>query len=156
MSQHAFDASSSSPAKSRGGRSSYLLPGLIILLLLTAVLFRSESSDIGPLAATPIAWQTSPSAGNEKPTLYYFTASWCPPCQAMKKEVWPTQLVADAAAPYTPVMIDVDADPVTAGQFGIASIPTVIALSPEGQVLGRFEGYRDARETATFLAAHAK
>lgn len=111
----------------------------------------------GPMAETPLTWQQSlptPAEAGEKPILVYFTASWCPPCKIMKAEVLPSRRVVDAAQGYVPVMIDVDEDPVTAGQFQITSIPTTIVLGPDGSVRERLEGLLSAEELEGVLDEH--
>lgn len=108
--------------------------------------FRTTSE---PMAETHLAWQQSlPSdaVAGDKPILIYFTASWCPPCRIMKSEVLPTKRVVDAAEGYVPVMIDVDDDPVTAGQFQIASIPTTVILDADGTVRERLVGLLSVEE----------
>lgn len=72
-----------------------------------------------------------------QPVLVDFWASWCPPCRAME----PT--VEDLAEKYAGVVtvgkLDVDANPKTAGQFGVQSIPTWI-LFLHGEPVQRLVG----------------
>lgn len=71
-----------------------------------------------------------------KPVLVDFKADWCPPCIAMKHDVWPDPDVERAvAASYVPVMIDVDRDGATADRYGVRGIPTVLVLAHDGRVI---------------------
>lgn len=67
-----------------------------------------------------------------------FSADWCPPCIAMKHDVWPDSRVTRAVAGrFVPVAIDVDRDAVTSARYQVESIPTVMVLDASGAVLKR-------------------
>jgi thiol:disulfide interchange protein len=71
-----------------------------------------------------------------RPVLVDFYADWCPPCIAMKHDVWPDAEVGRAlTARYIPVQVDVDRDPAAAARYRIEGIPTVLVLDAEGEVL---------------------
>src|ERR1700712_1450568 len=53
-----------------------------------------------------------------------FTATWCPPCQQMRRDVWSDQEVAHSLESLVPAQIDVDQNRAIAGQYGINVIPT--------------------------------
>ena len=98
-----------------------------------------------------IAWQDD--VADEGLQLVYFTADWCPPCREMKRAVWPDAEVVAAAEGYRPVKIDIDADPATAQQFGVGSIPTMMILRDGERVASQVGGV-DAGTMVAWLNKH--
>lgn len=71
-----------------------------------------------------------------RPVFADFHASWCPPCIAMKHDVWPDPEVGrQLTARYVPLSIDVDEDPRTASRYNVRGIPTILVLDANGSVL---------------------
>ena len=55
---------------------------------------------------------------------------------AMKHDTWTDMGVERAVSASTvPLLMDIDKDPATASRYGIESIPTVVLLDGNGQVL---------------------
>ncbi|PRY43056.1 thioredoxin-like protein [Spirosoma oryzae] len=79
-----------------------------------------------------------------KPIFLDVYAHWCPPCQRMAREALPNSLVGAA---YNDRFINYQLDAETgegatlARQYGIASYPTALFLTPDGQVVHRGVGY---------------
>lgn len=107
--------------------------------------------------ASSIAWRTDLAAAlaeaqrSGKPLLVDFSAVWCPPCIAMKHDTWTDPRVERAvAAAAVPVHVDIDREPATASRYGIESIPTVVLLNGDGQVL-RTAGFLPPSGVLRFL-----
>lgn len=120
------------------------------------------SSETAPTSA--VNWradfaQAQKEAGNSnKPILLDFGASWCPPCQVMKHEVWTDAEVGAVANEKTiPYYADVDtpANHDLVGRYDIKQIPTVILIDAQGNVLKQ-SGFMSAGETKDFINVQAK
>ena len=73
------------------------------------------------------------------PVLVDYTASWCPPCQALAPIL--DEVAVEQAERLTIVSVDVDAHPDVAGRAGIMSMPTLV-LYVDGQEARRLVGAR--------------
>jgi thiol:disulfide interchange protein len=111
-------------------------------------------------AASAIPWSTDLDAAlaearrTGRPVLVDFTASWCPPCIAMKHDVWTDDEVErKVTARFVPVMIDIDRDPATSERYQVASIPTVLVLDAAGRVTFR-SGFMTPGDVAALADAH--
>jgi thiol-disulfide isomerase/thioredoxin len=79
--------------------------------------------------------------------LLEFSASWCPSCKALEAEVLSTRDGVELAAGLLPLRVDFDAEssrPLVE-RYVVLSLPTVVVLTPEGEQVGRVEGY-DGRD----------
>lgn len=105
-------------------------------------------------ATTPAGWSTdlekafATAKAENKSVLVEFTGSdWCPPCIAMRKNVFSKkEFVTEASKKFILVELDYpNNDPATkeknqpyAEKYKIEGFPTVILFSPEGKEFTRF------------------
>jgi putative thioredoxin len=73
----------------------------------------------------------------ERPVVVDFWAAWCAPCRQLGPVL--EKLAEEKGGDFLLAKVDVDANPYTASQFGIRSIPMVIAFA-EGQPVDQFLG----------------
>lgn len=150
---HVNPVNSADAAASAAPRSAKRFPFIALLLVAAVIYFQWPMlkglvyNATGIKAAkSNIAWRESyeaaaaEAAAHDKPVLVVFSASWCPPCNAMKHDVWPDkeveQVVNDS---YVPLYLDVDV-PTTASiaqRYGVRSIPTLLIVDAEGNELRR-------------------
>ena len=104
-----------------------------------------------------VAWRSDlPGAladakAHNKRVFAYFTASWCGPCQHMKKTTWADESVERAMRKYVPVKIDIDAQQAVAKQYGINGIPAFFMLSDNGEIVRQASGMMSPEEMIAWM-----
>jgi thioredoxin 1 len=87
---------------------------------------------------------------SDKPVLIDFYADWCAPCRAMKPVLEDVKSrLGDEIMIYK---IDVDKNPVIAGQYKVMSIPTLIVFK-NGEPVWRKSGMASATELQKAMEA---
>jgi thioredoxin-related protein len=84
--------------------------------------------------------------------LLYFTATWCGPCQEMKRTTWADAKVEEALRGFVPVKIDVDDNAELARKYAVTSIPKVILIDKDGNSVRSTEGYLKPDRFLAWLA----
>lgn len=84
-----------------------------------------------------------------------FTASWCGPCQSMKRTSWVSSEVESAVRERgVAVMVDIDEHADDAAKHKIESIPTIVLFKGEQEV-ARHSGYMSGSTLAAWIAKSA-
>ncbi len=74
-----------------------------------------------------------------KPIILIFSAAWCPPCQAMKHDVYPSEAVKAFQDKFVWAYIDVDdaSNESAASKYGVNGIPHIEFLNAEGKQIDK-------------------
>ena len=81
-----------------------------------------------------------------------FDAVWCGPCKVMDEWVYTADSVVLASENVVSVKVDGDDYPEIAQRFEVAAYPTMIRLSPDGEIVGRLVGYQGVEAMTSFLS----
>ena len=105
-----------------------------------------------------VQWRTDVSAAaaeaeeSGRPLFLNFTADWCPPCILMEENTWADPGVQAALNDrFTPVKVDIDANPEAAIEHAAYSIPTLVIFEGS-EPADRVTGYRSPDELVELLA----
>lgn len=95
----------------------------------------------------------SESKTDQKPIILIFTASWCGPCQYMKKQVYPSAEVSSLADRFHWLMLDVDdsSNQGLAQKYGVRGIPHIQVIDKFEKRKGLIVGGRSPSDFAAFL-----
>ena len=103
-----------------------------------------------PVAVTDSTFQ-SEVLSSSQPVLVDFWATWCGPCRMVAPIV--EEIASENDGKLKVAKVDVDANPQTAQQFGVMSIPTLIVFKG-GQPVERLVGYMPKAKLMQALSPH--
>jgi thioredoxin-like negative regulator of GroEL len=88
-----------------------------------------------------------------KPVIVIFSATWCPPCQAMKKDVYPSKEVAAYHDKFEWAYLDTDeaSNAEAAKKHRVEGIPHIAFLKSDGQEIDKQVGGSDPADFADTL-----
>ncbi|OYW76412.1 MAG: hypothetical protein B7Z37_08760 [Verrucomicrobia bacterium 12-59-8] len=112
---------------------------LLILAAATSLALASDFPKGSPSFQASSATAMSAAKKSGKPVILVFSAAWCPPCQTMKHDVYPSAEVKAFHDKFVWAYIDVD-DPrneSAATKYGVTSIPHIEFLNAAGKEIDK-------------------
>lgn len=110
-----------------------------------------------------VAWQPNLHAAHKvsqktgKPMLLVFGAEWCTFCKKLESQTLGNENLAKYInMNFVPVHIDVDEEPKVGEILEVSKLPCTIVLSPEADLLGRYEGFCQPNQFHQKLTAAQK
>lgn len=79
--------------------------------------------------------------------LYKFYAEWCAPCKMLSKVIAEAKDKIDVEV----VEFDIDAEMMTAVNYGIRSVPTMVLVDDQEKEIKRLNGYVNEEKLLEFL-----
>jgi thiol:disulfide interchange protein len=157
------------PAAASPPQSQSRLSPVVFWVLLAAILFRVVTAVMdragGSEAVGLVRWEPREKAASlaqksGRPILYDFGAAWCGPCKLLDRDWADPEVAAKVNSSFVPARItdrqredgrnpeDVAA---LLRRFEIVGFPAVVVASPDGQMLGKLEGYAGRQRLMRFL-----
>jgi thioredoxin len=111
------------------------------------------AAETKPLVVTDASFQKDVIGNSERPVLLDAWAPWCGPCRMVGPIM--EQLAAESNGRYRIAKLNVDENPITATQFQIQSIPTMLIFK-NGKLVDRLVGAQPKPAIAARLLAHVQ
>jgi len=105
-----------------------------------------------------VAWSqsydvsTKVAAMEKSPVLLFFTASWCRWCRKLEREVLVEPTVMSQLRKFVCVKLDVDKNHEVAMAYGVVSMPRIVVLNTQNEIIGDWLGYHDTKAFLQLLA----
>lgn len=128
---------------------------LLVLAAATGLALASDFPKGSPAFKDSSTSAISAAKKSGKPIIMVFSAAWCPPCQMMKKEVYPSAEVKAFHDKFIWAYLDVD-DPQNeeiATKFSVQGIPHIEFLDSSGKEIDKQIGANSPEDFAKTLSS---
>jgi thioredoxin-like negative regulator of GroEL len=115
--------------------------------------FAAAAPPLTGFGTQKIRWNHSLKAAHklaieqDKPLLIVFGASWCTYCHKLEREtLGDKRITAIVERDFIPVHLDYDRDAKVAKILEVEKLPCTVVLSPQADLLLKYEGYSEYKE----------
>lgn len=112
---------------------------LLALAAATSLALASDFPNGSPDFKNSSSTALSAAKKSGKPVILVFSAAWCPPCQAMKHDVYPSDAVKPLQDKFVWAYLDVDDERngAAASKYGVNGIPHIEFLNADGKEIDK-------------------
>ena len=155
--------SSEAPPRSQSRISPILwaaLAAALVFRIVTALMDRGNAEGPGLVRWQPREKAAALAQAGHKPILYEFSAEWCGPCKLLERDFADSAVAEKINAGYVPTHIvdrirEDGRNPADVEElqrrFEISGFPAIVAVAPDGRLLGKQEGYAGRARLMRFL-----
>jgi len=137
-----------------------VLAAALVFRVVTALMDRGAGEGPGLVAWQPREKAVALAQASRKPILYEFSAEWCGPCKLLERDFADSAVAAKINGGYVPTHIvdrirEEGRNPADIEElqrrFEISGFPAIVAVAPDGRLLGKQEGYAGRARLMRFL-----
>src|SRR5262249_51251062 len=127
----------------------------LAICLLALTLFGRAAEPLAPRPTFHSSLKTASAAAApaQSLVLLVFSATWCGPCKALKKNTLEAKEFLEGGGAICVTDVDIDADKQTARAFTVNAVPTLVLLTADGKIVSRHTGYVEAAELLNWIEA---
>ncbi len=142
-------------------RHNFRACAVVLMILAGSGISKIQAAE--PATVSPIKWHTDLQAAHResvrlnRPMLIVFGAEWCHFCHKLEQNsLGHPQVAQYINQTYIPVHLDFDQAKREAKILNIKSIPCVVALTPQADLVGRVDGFVSPQKIADMLIGATK
>lgn len=118
----------------------------VLLLCLAGAVARAEEAP-APFQSLAFDAALKRAAKENKIVFVDFFTTWCGPCQMLDATTWKDPAVAALLREKTVALrVDAEKEAALAQRYDVQAYPTMALIKPDGTVIDRLVGYRDAKK----------
>ncbi len=122
-----------------------ILPSLLLLFFC----FQNAHSKINWLNSLEKGKKVSLAL--DKLIIVDFWATWCGPCKMMDRDSWSKESIVDITKNFVPVKLDLEKNSRLAIKYNIRSIPNILIMNANGDVIYQSTGYLNEEDLKKLL-----
>jgi len=131
----------------------FIKASLVALIAASSMAFAGDFPKGSPKFESKLSKALEEAKTENKPVIAVFSAIWCPPCQMMKKNVYPSKEIEAYHDKFVWAYIDTDeeSNAADAAKYKVSGIPHIQFISSTGEAIDQQIGASSAEAFAKTL-----